>query len=418
MSDTPAERDAPAADPTPDPSTRAADTLGERTAPDRNDAKDPGDASPQHTADAAARQEDIKRLQRLPMIATRSGYLDLFLLYGTLHMRRDALRRELTAAPADLQALVRLFALGEAQEASSVATVLGDDLLQSLLRLGVLLRRDGQVQTGGLTLMPILGRFAFVPTPSHNPMAYFGDDVAGLLSRISPPAGGRGLNLHAGPCLTALIAAERCRHIIAVESSPVARACGELNVVMNGLADRVDVLDEETFAERHAGQRFDYVLANAPLLPFPQRLFARPGTALPAEGNLSPTALLVGALPTLLSDGGHAQLVGADLGDSQGPSLAATIEAWTQAHALSAVMTIPCRSDLPPDSRVLESLAWACHSVSGQPMETARERLLVHLQECGYHSLYLFYLTVSHGSRDPGLRVSRFDQWGKGFWFR
>lgn len=390
-----------------------------------------------------ATPDDLAALRRLPALISETGYADVYLLYGMLHLRRDALRRELAAVPPPLRALLMLFALGETVPGASLEPLLSAADQQALGRLGILLERADGLHAGELTLMPVLSMAAFVPTPRANPMAFFGEDVAGLLARLNPPSQARSVNLHAGPGLAALLLAQRCSRVIAVENSALGRACAELNAVMNGLSDRIEVLDAAEFQKQQDASpssfAVDYLVANTPLLPFPQRLFLPAGdTSLSAAAaSLSPTEQILSSL-ALLKENGRAVLAGAALGTEAGPAVLDVLETAAKDLGLSIVMTVPCHAPLGPESAVLQSLAWACHSVSGLTLENARDRLLVHLEQTGYHHLYLFYVSVrkhpgrsdakssaksdakSDGKSDakPGVMVCRHDTLGKGFWFR
>lgn len=367
-----------------------------------------------------ATSEDLAALKALPRLVQDAGYSDVYLLYGMMHLRRDALLRELAATPPALQALLELFALGGVVSADSLAPTLPLAVQGSLRRLGILLESSVGLHCGELTLLPFWGRMAFVPTSHRNPMAFFGDDVAGLLARLAPAAGARALNLHAGPGLAALRLADSGTDVVAVEDNALARACAELNSVMNGLDPRISVCDSGALANKPGQATYDYVVANLPPLPFPQRLFlsAKDAAYQAAAAGLSPTEQLLASLPELLSESGRAQLTGAGLGDAKGPAVIAELEEMARQHGLAIVVTVPCQAALLPDSPVLEKLAWACHTVTGLTLENTRDRLLLHLDQLGHHHLYLFYILARRSAGAAGLSVCRHDKLGKGFWFR
>lgn len=364
--------------------------------------------------------EDLQVLRALPRLVQDAGYFDVYLLYGMMHLRREALLRELAATPPALRALIELFALGGVVPADSLTPILPFAVLDSLRRLGILLGSPSGIHCGELTLLPFWGRAAFVPTPRRNPMAFFGDDVVGLLARLAPAGSARALNLHAGPGLAALRLADSGTHVVAVEDNALARACAELNAVMNGLEHRISVFDGDAQAKHSGSATYDYVVANLPPLPFPQRLFvpADDPISQTAAASLSPTEQFLAALPELLNESGRAQAAGAGLGDSSGPSAIAELDTMARQHRLAIVMTVPCHAVLLADSPLVENLAWACHSVTGLTFENTRDRLLLHLEQLGHRHLYLFYILARRSAGAAGLTVCRHDTLGRGFWFR
>lgn len=383
------------------------------TAPEQNEAE-------KRPAMLEAIAEDLEALRTLPRLVQDAGYSDVYLLYGMIHLRRDALRRELSATPPALRALIELFALGGVVPADSLTPTLPLDVQRSLRRLGILLESPSGIHCGELTLVPFWGRVAFVPTPRRNPMAFFGDDVAGLLARLAPAASGRALNLHAGPGLAALRLADMGAEVVAVEDNALARACAELNAVMNGLEHRISIFDGGALASQPGSSTYDHVVANLPPLPFPQRLFltAKDAASQTPAASLSPTEQLLASLPELLSESGRAQVSGAGLGDASGPSAAEELDKMARQHGLAIVMTVPCQTVLLASSPLLENLAWACHSVTGLPLENTRDRLLLHLEQRGHRHLYLFYILARRSAGAAGLSVCRHDTLGRGFWFR
>lgn len=376
------------------------------------------DALAENTAENLA--EDLKALRSLPHLVQEAGYCEVYLLYGLMHLRRDALAHELAATPPALRALIELFGLGGAVAPDRLAPVLPSAVLRSLLRLGLLLESPSGLHCGELTLLPFWGRMAFVPTPRRNPMAFFGDDVVGLLARLGPCAKERALNLSAGPGLAALRLADFGTQVIAVEDHDLARACIELNAVMNGLEHRISVFDRVTWAEKHRNQTYDQVVANLAPMPFPQAFFlpARAAAQKTQTGNLSPTEQFLVSLPQLLAETGSAQVSGAGLGDANGPAAIDFLDNMARQHRLNLVLTICCHTVLHADSPLLEKLAWACHSVTGQSIENTRDRLELHLGQLGHRHLYLFYIFASKRGETAGLSVCRHDSLGKGFWFR
>lgn len=363
--------------------------------------------------------QDVELLRALPRLVLGAGYVDACLSYPGLPMDDAALRREVAALAPELQPLVRLFALGDPVAPELLEPALGAELVGALERLRVLVRApSGDLHGAGLCLIPFHGHVALVPAPRDAPVAVFGDDTAALAARLSLPRGARALALCAGPGVFALHLARVADHVIALEEQPAALACAELNVVMNGLDDRVTLRQGFALDALEPGERFGHVSANPPLLPFPRELFD-PAPAAPAAPGLgSPCERIVRALPALLGEAGVAQLVGADLGDAGGPRVAGVLSAHAGAHGLASSLMITCQAPLARGGRLLGSLARNTARAGILSAAEAERRMLDHLERTGCDRLYLFSITATLGRRAPGLVVSRPDRLGGGFWTR
>lgn len=347
---------------------------------------------------------DLAVLRALPARLYACGYVDAYLMYGVAHLRRGALQRELPTLDPALRPLVRLLALGEWVAQEALAPSLSSDEIAALERLGVLLRREGSLSLVGMVLVPVLGQPLFLPAPAGDPGIYFGEDTVALLSRMAPPRGGRALVLHAGPGAAALRAAALCEQVVAFEPDEVPRACAELNLVMNDVDDRVALL-----AALPEG-RFDHITASPPLMPFPAEVLGRP---------VPQAAALIAGLPGALSPGGAAQGVCVDLGGDAGPRLLQLLGEMARgglAISVSVASSAPLLPAAPSGicQRLIQvAAAWA----PAEQRDEIAARAVAYLAETGITRLYCLCFTVS-AAGPPGLRVSRQDTAGRGFWFR
>ncbi len=73
------------------------------------------------------------------------------------------------------------------------------------------------------------------------------------------------LDMGTGSGVCALFAARQARRVVAVDINPVAVRCTRINVLMNRLEDKIEVLQGDLFAPV-AGRRFDLILFNPPFL--------------------------------------------------------------------------------------------------------------------------------------------------------
>ena len=89
-----------------------------------------------------------------------------------------------------------------------------------------------------------------------------------LAAQLEAQLGLRGsevLDMGTGSGVCAVIAARYARRVVAVDINPTAVRCARINVLMNHLDDRVEVLEGDLFAPV-AGRRFDVALFNPPFL--------------------------------------------------------------------------------------------------------------------------------------------------------
>ena len=73
------------------------------------------------------------------------------------------------------------------------------------------------------------------------------------------------LDMGTGSGVCAVVAARHARRVVAVDINPAAVRCARVNVLLNRVEDRVEVLAGDLFAPV-AGRRFDVVLFNPPFL--------------------------------------------------------------------------------------------------------------------------------------------------------
>jgi SAM-dependent methyltransferase len=133
-----------------------------------------------------------------------------------------------------------------------------------------------------------------------------------FVKRMRVPEGGRALDLCTGCGIYAIFAAERARHVVAVDINPRALAFAETNLALNGVADRVELRQGDLF-EPVAGERFDYICANPPFEPVP------PGTEYYLHSDGGPDGLaavrrLLAGFPNHLSNRGALEMVSFSLG--------------------------------------------------------------------------------------------------------
>ncbi len=361
------------------------------------------------TTAAGFASADVQVLRELGQILLRSGYIDSYHGPAPLHLRLSEVKRQQAVVPAPLRALIALFLLGEVVAASELRSVLTEGELAALRRLGILLPVGAGFSTAGLLLLPLLGQLLFIPQPGSGAAqsAYFGDDTAALLSRLSPGRQDRCLDLSCGAGAITLRCCSLADRVVAIESSPAALACAELNFAMNDLDGQVELRRGEGYAALQAGEQFDFVAANPALSPLPPSLLSSREHADSAgsDDGLQPLRQLLAGLPAVLVPRGRAQIVLSAVGGEAGPALHSELVRWVAEQRLQAVLTLASRTRLQPPSATFEALAQAVAVARGLTLDQARGLLGQHFAARGAHYLYLGFLTITAGGPFPGLVV-------------
>ena len=193
-----------------------------------------------------------------------------------------------------LAALVTLFALGGRLPLGVARRVLQPARLEEIQETG-LLSLNGQWVAANYLLLP--HRHLLIAGDGHRP----GDpDVVGsysepslVLARLTPRMTARSmLDLGTGSGVLALLGAEHCGGVTAVDINARALMFARFNARLNEIPD-IELLEGSWF-EPVAGRRFDLILANPPYIVSPDREFAyrdsgARGTAL-LDGLIRQTA--------------------------------------------------------------------------------------------------------------------------------
>jgi SAM-dependent methyltransferase len=191
-------------------------------------------------------------------------------------------------------------------------------MLPQLAELGLVTERGRRViLADGLVLLPVFGRWLLCQPPGPNASHYFGDDTVALLSRLTPRAGGRCLDLCAGPGMLGLHCAGIAEHVTAVEYTPRSAQLARLNVELNRLSARMDVVEGDLY-EPVQGLRFDTIVANPPMLPYPDA-FSPPNIGHGGNDGFRLTRRILSGLGTAMTPKGAAQIIGTCLSDGHTP---------------------------------------------------------------------------------------------------
>jgi release factor glutamine methyltransferase len=163
---------------------------------------------------------------------------------------------------------------------------------------------------------PVLERFGdrqlvILPEVLNPRMFFTGEFMALALSEALIPPGAQLLDMGTGSGIGAIFAARWAAEVDAVDINPAAARCARVNVLLNGLEDRVTVLTGDLFAPVNE-KIYDVVLFNPPYFrgepgtPFERALFA--GDVLMRFAQ---------ELPQHLAPGGYALVVWSSLAPAE-----------------------------------------------------------------------------------------------------
>ena len=158
---------------------------------------------------------------------------------------------------------------------------------------------------GHLALERVAGRPFLVLPHVFNPALFasgrlLAQQIQQRTDLLAP--GARVLDLGTGSGIGAIFAARKARSVLATDLNPHAVRCARINVLLNGLEDRIEVRQADLFDG--LGERFDVVLFNPPYYR------GTPSTPLDQAWR-SPDVLerFACQLPRVLNPGGYALVV-------------------------------------------------------------------------------------------------------------
>lgn len=277
-------------------------------------------------------------------------------------------------------------------------STLSHDELDRLCKLGVLARDDTCVWSPSLSLVSVLGNWLFVQRPQLNPTIYIGHDSFGLMNRIRASRNDRALDLCAGPGAQGIQLARFAKSVTLVDVNFIASNVSLLNIALNDLADKVQVVSGDLYGALAAGtEKFDVIVANPPLLPFPKDSFY-PFVGHGGEDGLQITWRILSGLSNWLNASGHAQIIGTCLSDGIVATVADAIDEWARKNQYDVTMTIVGHAPFQPGTVNFDGLiATAVASDSTQSVEDCTNRLKGLVDKNGATHLAYFYLLVRKG---------------------
>jgi SAM-dependent methyltransferase len=349
---------------------------------------------PVPAADASRSDGEPLDLGRLGDGLSWSGLGEYIGCFDPFSPRRGDWERHRDQAPERLRPLIDLVLLNRTVAPGALPRPIQAELA-GLEALGLLHQSaSGVAMAGGLVVLPVFGRWLMCHAPQVNPQFYFGDDTVALLARLSPIAGGRCLDLCAGPGMLALHAAGVANRVVAVEQAPESAQLARLNTHLNRLSHRIDVLEGDLYAPV-SGERFDTVIANPPMLPFPAGLDG-PAIGHGGEDGLGLTRRVLAGLPEVLRPGGVAQIIGVGLSDGAIPLGVRALEDAIGGR-LDLTLSVISHRTVQEGAPYLDALVATIAAASRAEEQMVRAAYLAMLRQAGASALCHLFIHARCG---------------------
>jgi release factor glutamine methyltransferase len=336
-------------------------------------------------------------ISRLPTRLVQLGYSEYLSSFNPLIVRQSEVLMRVHEAPRNLQLAIALFFGSGANLERDAINILGKDLFDSLLDAKILRSQEGLCATNGLILFPTLGSWIFCQRPQLNPTLYLGDDSLGLASHLFPKRGARCLDFCAGPGIQSLLLSRFAQKVVSVEINPVAAALASLNAVLNSVENVMQVRCGDLYGALGDDELFDYVVANPPLLPFPE------GVAYPFVGHggndgMRVTWRILESLPSHLASNGVAKIVQALLCDGVMPLCVDRLESFAKKYGLDILLSVVSRCKLSTESRYFNGLVATSVGAMGESEARVRSEFLGLLQRESATHICFAYIMTQHGN--------------------
>jgi predicted RNA methylase len=257
--------------------------------------------------------ENFKRLRDF---FTEAGYTELNLrkYLGAAELPSRQLRNlprllDRTSAPTVLNALLRWFWMGCAQQEAQTADLVPGELLSLLRESGLVDANEGWF-TGSAMLLPIDGFLVASDYPSafeshKSELVLWPNPTSKFLNKFAVRRHSRAtLDLGTGSGILSLGAARHSDIVTATDLNARAASFTQFNIRLNGI-DNIEVLTGDCFAPV-SGRRFDLILSNPPFFITPQTDYLFCDNSMELDGLCR---RLVKEAPSYLNEGGYMEML-------------------------------------------------------------------------------------------------------------
>jgi len=228
------------------------------------------------------------------------------------------------------------------------------ELLAPLVEEGIITCHYSFYQTRKLSLYVSMGHWFFFETPNLNPAIYYGDDSFALLNRLTAIKQKNTLDLCSGPGIQAIISSYFSERVTSVEINPISSGVASVNKKLNNIKNW-DILTGNLYTPLPKSEKFDYIVANPPLLPFPRSEFY-PFVGHGGEDGWEIIWEILRGLPQYLAPGGIAKITGTTLSSANNPIVIHELERWCAINKINCLFTIISQCPINDKSGIIASL--------------------------------------------------------------
>ncbi|WP_080958343.1 methyltransferase [Klebsiella aerogenes] len=279
-------------------------------------------------------------------------------------------------------------------------------LLKPLIESRILSLNGSKIKSLGYSFFMVLGNWLVFETPSMNPKIYYGDDSFALLTRLRPIKNGRTLDLCAGPGIQSIYCSPYVQNVTSVEINPLSAAIAEINKEINELSNW-DIKVGDLYEAIGDDDKYDHIICNPPLLPFPDDL-PYPFVGHGGNDGWSVTWRVLDGIPKHLKKGGHAQIIGTTLSDGIEVIIMKELISWAKENNMDCILTLISKNTMAPGEEYFEGLAFSSSFMSGFTVDETKSKLQDFLKKSKAISLVSTSLLITHGSGDVKL-IDLFD---------
>jgi len=325
----------------------------------------------------------------------RSGYCSFLASFNPVSYQPVLWRANRNLAAPDVRLLLDFFALNRPVGTEQLDRLLGDSWLVLISSGVAVVATDGRAIIPGVILVVSHGLLLFVDQPNQDPTVYFGDDTLGLLTRLVPVGCESSLDLCSGSGVQALFSSLFVKRSVAVEINPETRGTLSTNIQLNGLSDRIEVKGGSLFAQLEDSERFDFITANPPLVPFPDQI-AYPFVGHGGNDGLSVTRRIIAGLPERLQPWGAAEIIGLCFGSLGRAVIADELTTLSKQLGLETLFTILSARVL--SEKDISSLTATALPTSAVKKEVVEAKLRDLIEASAATHLMAFCLSIRIGS--------------------
>ncbi|EBM9948446.1 methyltransferase [Salmonella enterica subsp. enterica serovar Give] len=272
------------------------------------------------------------------------------------------------------------------------------NLLQPLIESRILSLNGCKIKSVGYSLFMVLGNWLIFETPNINPKIYYGDDSFALLTRLRPIKNGTTLDLCAGPGIQSIYCSSHVKNVTSVEINPLSAAIAEINREINALPNW-DIKVGDLYGALEHDEKYDHIICNPPLLPFPDDL-PYPFVGHGGNDGWAVTWRVLDGMPKHLKKGGHAQIIGTTLSDGIEVIIMTKLINWAKENRMDCILTLMSQNIMAPGEEYFEGLALSSSFISGNTVNETQSKMEDFLRINKAISLVSTSLLITHGKGD------------------